>query len=209
MESGIKQWEKAMPKILRTLFAIFVLTGLLYNAMAQEEKDKDEVKTTRKESREELSTVIGDGGVHHIYTDPKKLFRLSPPRGWKIDENPGEGINVKFIAPDNPDVEISIKVTRSKEDFEKIKENLKNKNKEVLKEYQLLSEEKYVIDGEKGYMVCSEVSPPAKWKSKTKCSEVIYIKGDKLIYFKYIAPSDEYDRYFSVFRGRLMTFESL
>jgi len=197
-----------MPKILRSIFIIFVLAGFLYNALAQEEQEGDEVRSNRTESREELSAIIGDGGVHRMYVDSGRLFRLSPPRAWKIDENPGEGINVKFIAPDNSDVEISIKVTKAKEDFENLKEKFKN-NKKVLENYELLSEGEYIIDGEKGYMICSYFSQLLKWNSETKCSEVIYIKEDRLFNFKYIAPLDVYDKYLPMFRGRLMTFESL
>jgi len=197
-----------MPKILRSVFIIFILTSFLYNALAQEEQGGDEVRSNRIESREELSAIIGDGGVHRMYVDSKRLFRLSPPRGWKIDENPGDGINVRFIASDNPDVGISMKVTKAKGDLENIKAELKN-NKESLENYKLLSEEEYIIDGEKGYMICSYFSQPLKWKSETKCSEVIYIKGSRFFYFKYSAPSNDYDKYFSVFKGRLMTFESL
>ena len=189
------------------MVAFFVLIGPWYNVMAQEE---DEVRTNRTETREELSTIIGDGGVHRMYVDSKKLFRLSPPRGWKIDENPGEGLNIKFTVPDNPDIEISIKVTKAKEaNLERAKEEIKKKNKEALKDYQYLSEEEYIINGEKGCMICSSFSQPSKLKAETKCGEVIYIKGERLFYFKYIAPLDDYDKYFSIFRGRLMTFESL
>lgn len=58
-------------------------------------------------------------------------------------------------------------------------------------------------------MICSSFSRLSKLKSETKCSEVIYIKGDRAIDFKYIAPFDDYGKYFSVFKGRLTTFESL
>ena len=202
-----------MFKLLRTIFAVlftvFVLTWFLHNAMAQKEQAEDEIRSNRTESKEELSTVIGDGGVHHIYVDPKRLFRLSPPGGWQIDESPGEEVSVKFIAPDNSDVEISIKVTKAKGDLESIKEKFKNKNKDTLEDYNFLLEVEYIIDGEKGYMIYGRFFRPSKWKSETKCSEVIYIKEDRLFYLKYTAPLDEYDKYFPVFRGRLMTFESL
>lgn len=199
--------SKAFTKFLVSGVIAFII-GFLYNVMAQEEQKKEEVRTNRIETREELSTIIGDGGVHRMYVDPGRLFRLSPPREWKIDENPGEGLNVKFIASDNYDIEISIKVTKAKEDLKSVIEELKKNNKN-LQEYQLLSEQEYIIDGEKGYMICSYFLQPAKWEPQTKCSEVIYIKSERLIYFKYIAPADDYDKYFSVFSGRLMTFESL
>lgn len=203
-----------LSKIILGLILLVVLGGggwYLYQNQKTGQSTTPVVDQSVPQNKASSAPVVDSKLEAEAYSNTKYGFKIRPPKGWKANENVGQGVVVSFSNPDQIGVDAgnSINVTAPQPtegaSLDSMIEDTKKALPTVLTNYKVVEDRKATVNGHEAHVLGGTfVQGTANLRNR----QLIVVVKDMAFVITGTNPQSTWDKNSDLIEASLMTFEA-
>lgn len=203
-----------LSKIILGLIFLVVLGGggwYLYQNQKTGQPATPVVNQSAPQNKASSAPVVDSKLEAEAYSNTKYGFKIRPPKGWKANENVGQGVVVSFSNPDQTGVDagnsINVAAPQPTEgaSLDSMIEDTKKALPTVLTNYKVVEDRKATVNGHEAHVLGGTfVQGTANLRNR----QLIVIVKDMAFVITGTNPQSTWDKNSDLIEASLMTFEA-